>query len=220
MAIDLGTGDGRFVLAHAAARPDRLVIGVDAAATAMAEASRRAGRPPRKGGLPNVLFVVAAAEALPAALSGNADAVTIHFPWGSLLRGLLRPDAAILGGLARVTRPGATLTLLLSVTARDRAMALPELDACTFPALAPTYAAHGLALTEARPATAGDLAAAHSTWGKRLGADGTRCVWVARFTRHDAAAPPTEQRPSQPAHEVPILHAGMHHHEGDRTIDA
>ena len=42
MAIDLGTGDGRFVLAAAAARPDTLVIGLDASAAGMAESSRRA----------------------------------------------------------------------------------------------------------------------------------------------------------------------------------
>jgi 16S rRNA (adenine(1408)-N(1))-methyltransferase len=59
VALDLGTGDGRAVLAAAAARPDTLVIGVDASATAMNESSRRAAR---RGALPNALFAVAAAE--------------------------------------------------------------------------------------------------------------------------------------------------------------
>ena len=59
MAIDLGTGDGRFVLAAAAARPDALVIGLDADAAGMAESSRRAAR---GNALPNALFAVAAAE--------------------------------------------------------------------------------------------------------------------------------------------------------------
>jgi methylase of polypeptide subunit release factors len=59
VAIDLGTGDGRSVLAAAAARPDALVIGVDASAEAMATASRRATR---RSALPNALFAVAAAE--------------------------------------------------------------------------------------------------------------------------------------------------------------
>jgi 16S rRNA (adenine(1408)-N(1))-methyltransferase len=59
VAIDLGTGDGRAVLAAAAGRPDALVIGVDASADAMVEASRRAAR---RGALPNALFAVAAAE--------------------------------------------------------------------------------------------------------------------------------------------------------------
>lgn len=59
VAIDLGTGDGRAVLARAAAEPDTLAIGVDASAPAMATASRRAAR---RDALPNALFVVAAAQ--------------------------------------------------------------------------------------------------------------------------------------------------------------
>jgi 16S rRNA (adenine(1408)-N(1))-methyltransferase len=56
MAIDLGTGDGRFVLAAAAARPDTLFVGIDANADGMRDASRRAAK------LPNALYAVAAAE--------------------------------------------------------------------------------------------------------------------------------------------------------------
>ena len=59
MTIDVGTGDGRHVLAAAAARPETLAIGLDASAAGMAEASRKAAR---RGALPNALFAVAAAE--------------------------------------------------------------------------------------------------------------------------------------------------------------
>jgi 16S rRNA (adenine(1408)-N(1))-methyltransferase len=59
VAVDLGTGDGRYVPHAAAERPETLVIGLDANAAAMADASRRAQR---RSGLPNALFVVAAAE--------------------------------------------------------------------------------------------------------------------------------------------------------------
>ena len=81
MAVDLGTGDGRAVLAAAAARPDTLVIGVDASASGMQAASRRAAR---RGALPNALFAMAAAERPP--LTGFADEITVNFPWASLLR--------------------------------------------------------------------------------------------------------------------------------------
>ena len=53
------------MLAAAAAEPDRLIVAVDANAAAMAVASRRAAASPRRGGLPNALFVVAAVESLP-----------------------------------------------------------------------------------------------------------------------------------------------------------
>jgi 16S rRNA (adenine(1408)-N(1))-methyltransferase len=80
VTVDLGTGNGRYVLATAAAQPDRLVIGVDANAAAMAEAARRAAANPDRGGLPNAVFLTAAVEAMPAELYGVADLVTAHFP--------------------------------------------------------------------------------------------------------------------------------------------
>jgi 16S rRNA (adenine(1408)-N(1))-methyltransferase len=168
------------VLAAAAAEPDRLVVGVDANAAGMATASRRAAAKSSRGGLPNALFVMAAAEALPAELDGVADLVTVHFPWGSLLRGLLGADQATMSGLTRVLRPGATLQLLVSSTVRDRGAGVAPIQAATLRALAESYASWGLAVTEARPATVADVAAAHSTWGKRLGAGTHRPAWLLR----------------------------------------
>jgi 16S rRNA (adenine(1408)-N(1))-methyltransferase len=166
------------VLAAAAAEADRLVVGVDASAAAMAEASRRAARRAERGGLPNALFVVAAAEALPQELDGLADRVTVHFPWGSLLRGLVAADPAILGGLVRVMRPGATLSMLVSSTARDRGAGVEPLDERAMAALAVDYARFGLEATRVRPATPVDVAASRSTWGRRLGAGARRPAWL------------------------------------------
>jgi 16S rRNA (adenine(1408)-N(1))-methyltransferase len=166
------------VLATAAAQPDRLVVGVDANAAGMATASRRAAARPSRGGLPNALFVVAAAEALPAELDGVAGLVTVHFPWGSLLRGLLGADPAIMSGLTRVLRPGATLQLLVSSTVRDRGAGAAPIQAATLDTLAESYATWGLAVTRLRPATVADVAAAHSSWGKRLGAGTRRPAWL------------------------------------------
>jgi hypothetical protein len=70
----VGTGDGRAVLRAAARDPDALVIGLDAVAAPLAEASRRAARPVGRGGLPNALFVVAGIEAPPPELTGLGQA--------------------------------------------------------------------------------------------------------------------------------------------------
>jgi 16S rRNA (adenine(1408)-N(1))-methyltransferase len=78
VAVELGTGDGRAVLATAAGQPDTLAIGVDANAAAMARSSRRAWR---RDALPNALFAVAAAERPPEALHGLAGSLTVNFPW-------------------------------------------------------------------------------------------------------------------------------------------
>jgi 16S rRNA (adenine(1408)-N(1))-methyltransferase len=119
VTIDVGTGDGRAVLDAAARQPTTLVLGLDASAAAMIEASRRAAGPARKGGRPNARFVLAAAENPPAALTGAADLVTVRFPWGSLLRGCVGLDAAVAAGLTRLVGSRGTLELLLAPSARD-----------------------------------------------------------------------------------------------------
>jgi 16S rRNA (adenine(1408)-N(1))-methyltransferase len=159
----------------------------------MAEASHRAARGVRKGGLANALFVAAAAETLPAELDGVACSLTVHFPWGSLLRGLLCADPAILSGITRVTRPGATVTLLLSVTERDHVNGLDAFDQDAVERIRCGYAAYGLMLAECRPAVAEDLAATHSTWAKRLGAGSRRPAWLLRF--RICGLPPKECKP-------------------------
>lgn len=129
------------------------------------------------------MFVAAAAEALPPELDGLADLVTVHFPWGSLLRGLLGAEPSVLEGVARVMRPGARLDLLVSVTERDRGADAGPLDEDTLAALAPAYARHGLVLGRPRQATAGEVAATHSTWAKRLGAGAGRPAWLLHARR-------------------------------------
>ncbi|MBB5915931.1 16S rRNA (adenine(1408)-N(1))-methyltransferase [Nocardia transvalensis] len=184
----MGTGDGRAVLAAAAADPKLLVIGVDAHAAGMTESSRRALR--SRDGLPNALFVAAAVENPPRELHGIADEVTVNFPWGSLLRGLLTADATVLDGLTRLMKPAAALRILLSVTSHDGLPGLPPIDdAAALWALAPRFADHGLTIETVTPAGAADVVAAGSSWGKRLRGGAHRPVWRISATR----AEPTER---------------------------
>jgi 16S rRNA (adenine(1408)-N(1))-methyltransferase len=173
------------VLAAAARRPDTLAIGVDANAAAMADASRRAHRRDR---LPNALFVVAAAEHPPAALHGVAGSLTVNFPWGSLLRGLLGRDDAVLAGVARLMAPGAMGTVMLSVVPRDGVPPLPPAHE-----LAAAYARHELDLVDVRPATPDEVAGSGSSWAKRLRAGRERPVTLLRLRapefRDPGAAP-------------------------------
>jgi 16S rRNA (adenine(1408)-N(1))-methyltransferase len=88
-----------------------------------------------------------------------------------------------------VTRPGAAVTLLLSVTERDHVAGMDAFDGDAIERIGRCYAAYGLALTEGRPATAEDLAATHSTWARRLGAGVRRPAWLLRFRRCGPLAP-------------------------------
>src|SRR5690606_22030096 len=84
VAIDIGTGDGRFAYAYAADHPDTFVIGLDPVKEAVREFSGRARRKPARGGLPNLIYVMASIEQPPAELAGRCDILFVNLPWGSL----------------------------------------------------------------------------------------------------------------------------------------
>lgn len=168
MTIDVGTGDGRAVLAAAARDPRALVLGLDASQAAMAGASRRAAGPARRGGMPNAGFIVAAAEAVPAALRGVAGVVTVRFPWASLLRGCVGLDDQVATGVASLVRAAGTLELLLAPAPRDGLDGVPVTPEEISEAAASTFTALGLRAVTARPATADEVRASGSTWAKRL----------------------------------------------------
>jgi 16S rRNA (adenine(1408)-N(1))-methyltransferase len=188
--MDLGTGDGRAVLAAAAADPRALVLGIDADAASMAKASRRAARPERKGGRPNALFLAAGVEALDPVLDGCADLLCVTLPWGSLLRGALGVEEAqaVTRAIARLPKPAGRVEILLSVTPRDGIAGLPCLDEPAIAGLAERYVTYGLSLVEGRSATADELRASGSTWAKRLLAgQAGRDVWRLELRRMNAA---------------------------------
>jgi len=107
--LDIGAGDGRFVRQIAAACPARFAIGVDTCRENLRANSRAA--------MANALYLIADARALPGALDRTATQITINFPWGSLLSGLLAGQAILLERLAAVARPGALLELRLNAGA-------------------------------------------------------------------------------------------------------
>jgi 16S rRNA (adenine(1408)-N(1))-methyltransferase len=107
--IDVGTGDGRYVLHVARTSPTWFALGVDACRDNLREASRKAPS--------NALYVIANALALPGELDGMASKLTINFPWGSLLEGLLDGEPMLLKGVLAICRPGAVLEVRLNAGA-------------------------------------------------------------------------------------------------------
>lgn len=104
--LDLGTGDGRYARTLAETHPDWFILGVDAARENLCAHSRAK--------LPNLLFVIARAQALPRELGGLVSSITINFPWGSLLNSLLTGDPDLLCGLETIAQPGAAVSLRLN----------------------------------------------------------------------------------------------------------
>ena len=92
----MGTGDGAAVLAAARREPGCLAIGVDAQASRLLEAARRA----RKHRLGNAMFMLGGADEALRLLHGRVDEVRITLPWGSLLRLVLEGDQAFAEAVA------------------------------------------------------------------------------------------------------------------------
>jgi len=176
--VDLGTGDGRAVLAQASAEPGAFVIGIDANAAAMVEASRRASRARTR--VVNACFLVEAAESLPGPLGYSVSLVCITLPWGSLLRGVLGLDASALLGIASIVAPGGRVEVLASAVPTDQIAGLVELGRAAEAGIAAAWKSLGFALESMRPGTRDELLATRSSWARRLG---DRPVWRLSFQR-------------------------------------
>ena len=170
------------MLARAARCPACLVIGLDANAAGMADASRRAAAKPSRGGRPNALFVAASAEAPPAELLNRADVLTITFPWGSLLRGALGHDDAVTAGVASLLAPTGSIEMLMSLEPRDRGPAATVDDDLLRQACA-AWRRAGVDILDVAPASAADLITSASSWARRLATGRDRQSWCLRGVR-------------------------------------
>lgn len=160
-------------------RADTLAIGLDASADALAYAARCAVR----DRVPNLVLLRESLESL--SLDSFADEVTIHFPWGSLLRGALAEDESVFDAICRLPRPGGRLALAFSVIDRDGRAPLSAKDIVR---VTREYRWSGLTLVEERALDRADVVAARSTWGKRLDVGGKRPGRLLRFQRGSAPA--------------------------------
>ncbi len=174
VTIDVGAGDGRFAYRYAAAHPDRFVIGVDPVAENLRELSAKAARKQGRGGLGNVLYVVASIERVPDELCGVAGEIFVTLPWGSLMRGIVLGEDVVMQGLRSLAHAGARLRIVLNtrifddpipLDVRDLPDVTPEYVRET---LAPAFARHGIAIAETRFMDADEVAAIETTWAKRL----------------------------------------------------
>ncbi len=107
VCLDIGTGDGKNVYRKALSDPETFYIGLDPVKENMEDIAVKLTKKPEKGGLPNVLLVVASAEKMPPELYETADKVTVLFPWGALLEGVIKPLEEFLAAFYSAAKPGA-----------------------------------------------------------------------------------------------------------------
>jgi 16S rRNA (adenine(1408)-N(1))-methyltransferase len=155
--LDLGTGDGKFAFCHADKFPNHFVIGVDSCRENLHEHSRAK--------LPNLLYIIASAQALPHELHGLVSHININFPWGSLLESLLNGDDRLMHGLESVAGSSAALDVRLNGGAlAEQGWSLEDGAKHIFENL--TSAGWNLCKPEILDSRA--LRAFPSTWAKRL----------------------------------------------------
>ena len=191
--IDVGAGDGGYALHRAKTEPSTFAIALDASPDALSDGAWRA----KRARAANVAFLVEAVEYVPMELSGQADEVTVHYPWGSLLHGLVAADERVLSPLAKLLKPDGELRALVSATSRD---GYADLTPADLSALAGPYAEHGLELTAVRLASPADIVVARSSWAKRLGRG--RPVVFARYSRRSSRTGLTSAGTASAAHAV------------------
>jgi 16S rRNA (adenine(1408)-N(1))-methyltransferase len=182
IVIDIGTGDGRFVFQCARRNPRKFFIGIDANPRPLEKLSEKIHRKPAKGGLPNVLFLQAAVEELPAELDGMADEIHIHFPWGSLLGAVATGDKAVLSNLRRVCRAEALLEIIVGLDSERDRSELARLQINEFNAdhidsvLATRYRDAGFEISARGEGLPLSLPQIQSSWAKRLGGSSNRTL--------------------------------------------
>lgn len=155
--IDLGAGDGRFVRVLARQLPSQAFIGIDVCAANLREQSRKSPE--------NARFVISDALLLPEEFRDLATQLTINFPWGSLLRGLIAKDGAFIESLKGIGVQGARLDVRLNGGAMNEVgLTLEEGAAWVVRNLQQA----GLKVDSYEELNRDQLRLAPTTWAKRL----------------------------------------------------
>jgi 16S rRNA (adenine(1408)-N(1))-methyltransferase len=174
ITLDIGTGDGKFVYKRAQAHPRAFFIGLDSSPANLQEYSTKILRNPLKGGLANVLYVIANVEQLPHELNHTADTIFVHFPWGSLLKSIVVGDQLTLTNIARVARPGAILEILVNYNVFFdpiplEILELPDMNIEYIDdTLVPLYAQAGITILERSYIGKDEMKELPTTWSKKL----------------------------------------------------
>jgi hypothetical protein len=138
----------------------------------MGSFAQKATKSKNKGGLENILYVVAAAEALPQELNGLISEVTILFPWGSLLKAVASADERFLENLRQVMVKNASLRIVFSLEDKIEKkvmenLGLSSISKESLDKLCLAYARLGFAM-KWRFIAQDELKSFESTWAKRL----------------------------------------------------
>jgi 16S rRNA (adenine(1408)-N(1))-methyltransferase len=175
LVIDIGTGEGEFVYRKARQNREAMFIGVDSAAAAMLPYSIKAAKKTDKGGLSNLMYVVANAEALPDTLYGKADKIFINLPWGSLRDGIIKGEPGVLKSINKIAKANASLEICISYCDFYEKQVIKERGLPTLSIsyisdkLKYVYNNYGISINKVSVLSNEDLKKMNTKWAKKLG---------------------------------------------------
>lgn len=177
--LDIGTGDGKFILKSALSEPKTLWVGLDPAISQQDETLKKV----RKLKLANLLFIQGSFEHLPDVLLGSFDEVKVVLPWGTLLESVVKPSTTSVAkfmSLFRADSVGARLTLDFGFApelepSETNRLSLGKIDQNYVESdVIPVFEAGGFKLVSFRELSKESLRDLGTTWGKKLSFGGNR----------------------------------------------
>ena len=186
LIVDIGTGEGEFVYKRARQNKESLYIGIDSSMASMRPSAVKSAKKPEKGGLDNVMYVVANAEDLPDDLASSANHIYIHLPWGSLRDGMIKGDGRLLANVKKIAKEKAIMEIYVGYCDlyEKKEMAvrgLPELNLAYFcNELKSVYEKYGICIGQVSVLDNEDLKKLDTKWAKKLGHGKKREIYYLR----------------------------------------
>lgn len=169
--VDLGTGDGRFVLKNALKNPNNLYIGIDPSEKQLQIYSKEAN----KKRLNNALFVVDSLQMLTSDLYNTADELFINLPWGTLLEQIVNPTKESILTMYNLLKEEGTLQIVLGYQdqlepGETERLNLPELNyELIKDVIYPAFTAYtDFELVDYNKIDKDELKQINSSWAKKL----------------------------------------------------
>lgn len=175
LVIDIGTGEGEFVYKKAKQDKEVMFIGIDTSTDSMQQYSVKSSKKPEKGGLKNVMYMVANADDLPDALLCKADKIFINLPWGSLRDGIIKGEHSFLNSIEKIAKKNASLEIYVSYC---NLYEKKEIESRNLPTLTASYLCnelkaiykrYGISITQVSVLDNEDLKKIETKWAKKLG---------------------------------------------------
>jgi 16S rRNA (adenine(1408)-N(1))-methyltransferase len=170
--VDLGTGDGAYALHVARSEPGTAVFGLDTNLDRLRGSRKRHPR--------NLRFIAGDALRYPVETVPVASTVTINFPYGSILRGLMEADPGLMARLDRLLGANGRLEIRVNASALTATGLDPDTGPGDIDAALRQLA--GTRVTS-RPMTQDELRSFPSAWAKRLGFGRDTVAWRFDATR-------------------------------------